>query len=242
MSIIFVIQTFEQMPKIHDFSFTLIDAIEYNNWYYNEKKYNYLYSNIEFKEFKGVYFSNWRCIPIGSIEFVLEFLKKFRNKIPKPIQIPDEFMSYKYLKRKCSINYTNTIKTPCFYKQIDIFKGVTEIEEKDDIIEVPMGKYFISEIVDFKTEWRAFVYKNELVGLQNYAGDFTLFPDVSFINKIIHNYNNPPIAYTIDVGVINKRTCLIEIHDFFSVGLYGFDNKNILPSMYIDWFKQFSKG
>lgn len=238
MSTNFLIQVFEKPPYIHDFSFTLVDACEYNNWYFNETKYNYQYVTSD-----EVVHTNLGYIPIGSIEFVLAYLKKYYNRTPKPKQIPDEFMLYKYLKRKCSIKFTDKIQTPCFYKQIDIFKGEAELNTERNIVEVPKGKYFVSEIVDFKSEWRAFVYKNKLVGLENYSGDFTMFPDMYFIGKVMVNYSNPPIAYTIDVGIVNKSTCLIEIHDFFSVGLYGFEDKQILPAMYVNWFKEYvNKG
>lgn len=31
------------------------------------------------------------------------------------------------------------------------------------------------------------------------------------------------------------------VHDFFSCGLYGFADHNILPYMFKDWFKEFTK-
>jgi hypothetical protein len=36
----FIIQTINGQVR-HDFSFNLIDAIEFNNWYYREKKFDY---------------------------------------------------------------------------------------------------------------------------------------------------------------------------------------------------------
>ena len=48
-----------------------------------------------------------------------------------------------------------------------------------------------------------------------------------------------PIAYTLDVGINDKGTFVIEVHDFFSCGLYGFADVGILPSMLNRWFQEF---
>ena len=100
------------------------------------------------------------------------------------------------------------------------------------------GNYQISELIDIDSEWRCFVYNNELVGLQNYIGDFTLFPSIDAIKHMIKEYISSPVAYTLDVGVNKDNTFVIEVHDFFSCGLYGFFNHKVLPFMFRDWFNE----
>jgi len=56
---------------------------------------------------------------------------------------------------------------------------------------------------------------------------------------MINSYITQPIAYTLDVGVVNDKTYIIEVHDFFSCGLYGFSNHQILPFMFSRWFNSF---
>lgn len=60
-----------------------------------------------------------------------------------------------------------------------------------------------------------------------------------------YSKNNSPIAYTLDVGIHfvdnNLVTSLIEVHDFFSCGLYGFDDKDKLPFMFYRWFKEYTE-
>ena len=48
-----------------------------------------------------------------------------------------------------------------------------------------------------------------------------------------------PVAYTLDIGVKWKEggneTFVIECHDFYSCGLYGFSDLNKLPFMFNRW-------
>jgi hypothetical protein len=48
-----------------------------------------------------------------------------------------------------------------------------------------------------------------------------------------------PVAYTLDVGVNKKHTFIIEAHDFFSCGLYGFADLKLLPLMFYRWFRDY---
>jgi len=226
----FLIQTIDGKVK-HDFSFYLLEAIEYQNWYYNEKKYNFIFSDTIEKE---------NCIPIGTVEFVLSYLNKFHGiRNVKPINIPIELMKPVFLKRQVDI--INTEKTPLSIKDKPLFvKDNLKIKGFADIItdgSKLKGDFLVSELIDIDSEWRAFVYDKRLVGLQNYSGDFTFFPDVNLIKDMIKNYTNCPPAYTLDVGLNEKDgTFLIEIHNFFSCGLYGFNDCRILPQMFVRSF------
>lgn len=236
MAIKFLIQTIDDKIE-HDFSFGLIQAIKYNNWYYNEIKYSYCPANYTTKI---VGFEDY--IPIGSIEFVLEFYKIYYNiENIKPINIPKELKQYEFLKRNV-IHYSELEDTPylptgkCFVKSNDKIKGFADIIKYK---EIPKGDYLISGLIDIDSEWRAFIFNKELVGLQNYSGDFTLFPNIDLIYKMIDNYKNSPRSYTLDVGInYNNETFLIEAHQFFSCGLYGFADYRILPQMFISTHRE----
>jgi ATP-grasp domain, R2K clade family 2 len=108
--------------------------------------------------------------------------------------------------------------------------------------DIPDGNYQISEKINIDSEWRAFVYDGKLVGLQNYSGDFTRFPDIRTIKGMIEMYKSSPIAYTLDIGINDDSgTFVIECHDFFSVGLYGFADYKRLPHMFYQWFQEYIK-
>jgi hypothetical protein len=80
------------------------------------------------------------------------------------------------------------------------------------------------------------------VGLQNYSGDFTMFPDVDFVNDCIAAYKDSPPAYTLDIGVNSKDgTFVIEVHNMYSCGLYGFNESKLYPQMLIRSFHHLLK-
>ncbi len=117
----FLIQTIDGQIA-HDFSFHLIQAIKYQNWYYNEQQHDYYLSNNVFKS----NFKNY--IPIGSVEFVLDFYKRYYNiDNIKPINIPQELMNINFLKRYVYISHTKNIHNnnhpiTMFFKSMDKIK------------------------------------------------------------------------------------------------------------------------
>jgi hypothetical protein len=228
----FIIQTING-EVTHDFSFHLLEAIKYNNWYQNEKIYHYILTND-----LGCYKTDKDNIPVGSVEFILNALK-YNCGIEKikPLNVPLELMKPEYLKRWVKIVKTNSIVTntgdeSIFVKDNTKIKGICDIIPEN--YSYPIGEWLVSEVVDIESEWRAFVFNDKLVGLQNYSGDFTLFPDVKLIKEMINEYKGINPCYTLDVGVnYSKGTFILESHDFFSCGLYGFSDYRILPKMFI---------
>jgi len=229
----FLIQTVNN-ETVHDFSFQLKEAVRYRNWYYNSNIDVIKYTNSITPEYKEGY-----C-PVGSVEFVTYYLNKYFNKTPKPINVPEAL--YEYANRHIVVgNEDSYIGTePVFAKSHDKIKKFADIINPGYILDP--GEYQFSDIIDIESEWRCFVYNKELVGLQNYSGDFTLFPDVGTITEMINNYNNQPIAYTLDVGVDCATTFVVEVHDFCSCCLYGFNDMRILPLMFYRWFYNFIKS
>lgn len=245
----FLIQITDNMIT-HDFSFALIEAIKYNNWYYGEKTYNYILQedtklplDNDDKPYKDDLES---IIPVGSVEFVLKYLNDYYGiKNVKPINIPDELNKYKYTKRNIWSNFETSpknISEIVFYKSKNIIKGMSGITKNTKVPTYPGYEFLISDFIDIKSEWRVFVWRNTLFGLQNYSGDYTIFPDVKLIKEMIVDYNNET-AYTLDVGINDKDgTFIVECHDFFSCGLYGFADYRILPNMFIDTWNKLVKG
>lgn len=229
----FLIQTILGQVE-HDFSLTLINAIAYHNWLDADCDISYVTTDeLKFDDYKD-------CIPIGSVEFVTEFLIKVHNKYPKPVNIPDELMIEKFTLRNVFNGNEEDFwcKGEMFVKSNIRVKGFTEVVNSETY-DLPTGDYMFSSLIDIDSEWRAFVYNNSLVGLQNYSGDFVLFPNVDTIHTMINAYTKSPIAYTLDVGVNVDGTFVVEVHDFYSCGLYGFSDLKKLPFMFNRWFHEF---
>lgn len=221
----FIIQTINGQIK-HDFSFMLLEALEYHNWIGNQHTFEFSDNAIP-----------TTYIPIGSIEFVGDTLTLMRRKVPKPRNVPESL--FKFAGRQI-FNGTelNVPQSEVFVKSNNIIKATPIVTRSCDN-KLPPGNYQYSELVDFVSEWRAFIWRGELVGLQNYSGDFTVFPDVIRIKKMIKSFTEAPCAYTLDVGLVGNETVVVEVHDFFSCGLYGFDDLQLLPLMFGGWYKEY---
>jgi hypothetical protein len=250
---------------VHDFSFTLLESIRFNNWFHNNNDMKFrLVNTFDVIEPDDIYPMPFKpChkeyIPIGSVEFVTDFLMHFYNLNPKPVNVPEELFrhpSFDFTKRHIFNGSNDDIKNckgKYFVKSNDKIKGTQYTINYPNYYILPDGNYQFSEFIDIETEWRAFVYQGKLVGLQNYTGDFTKFPSVFKIEEMISVYKSAPIAYTLDVGVgeskydndnglfLGNETFVIECHDFFSCGLYGFADHNILPNMFNRWFNEYIK-
>ncbi len=228
----FLIQTIDKKIK-HDFSFTLIQAADYHNWLSKGSIKIKLTENDLKKDY----------VPVGSVYFVHNYMKLNLGSSPNPINVPDELLDHTFSHRQI-FNGTNAdISGHLFIKSNDIIKGYIGIINTDENHfvkqSIPIGNYQISEVIDIQSEYRCFVYQKEVVGIQYYSGEFTLFPDVQAILKMIEAYKSAPIAYTLDVGVNDKSTFVIEVHNFYSCGLYGFSDLKLLPLMFNKWFYEY---
>ncbi len=233
----FLIETVDNQLQF-DFAFHLVDAVKHQNWLYGEPMYDIVYSE---KEDKWNYKD---YIPVGSLEFVFNHIEQYYGKSKdsiKPINIPQELMQPEFLKREVKISNKKDIilSGKHFIKSHDRYKGFTEMVS--DITIMPEGNYIVSDCIEIHSEWRAFIIQGKLVGLQNYLGDFTLFPDVPLIKKMINHYKNSPLSYTLDVGINATGTFIIEVHPFVSCGLYGFSDYKHLPIMFIQGFNYLLK-
>ena len=214
---------------LYDFGFSLIKAIDYNNWYHGEKDYEIVLTEKLEEEHTD-------CIPVGSVEFVSEHMKKFHNiQNVKPINIPLELTQY--AGRTIVRGNKNEVKKlfdtykEIFVKSDDKIKGFSEICTNQTLL--PDGCLFASNMIDIQAEYRCFVKDKKLLDIRRYSGEFC-FPDIQKIEEMISLYNNCPPAYTLDVAVTEEnQTITIEVHNFFSCGLYGFADYSKLPKMLI---------
>lgn len=239
----FLIQRINKEVR-HDFAFTLLEAIRFNDWLLDREKIIYKYLDTEYDEISKVFTKlkfkpiHATYVPVGSVEFVSEFMKHFFGITPRPINIPNELLKPEFLQRFVFNGTEKEITGDMFVKSNDIIKHYAQFV--DDKTDVPEGNYQISDVITIDSEWRCFVYKGRLRAIQNYCGEFTMFPDVQQIHRMIAAYgSNAPIAYTLDIGVNEEGTFIIEVHPLISTGLYGFTSYNVLPYMLHKCFREF---
>lgn len=234
----FIIQTVDG-KVVHDFNFTLLESIRYLNWFYQKDGVPDGYTYEFCDKLVADYVED--AVPSGTVEFVENYIGEHHELHIKPRNIPLTLMGQEFTCRHVFNGGWEDIQGLKFVKSNDRIKLYTEVVTSN--ADVPIGNYQISDIIDIHSEWRSFVYKQALVGLQNYSGDFTIFPNVGAILKMIEAFEGEaPIAYTLDVGVNKSNTFVIEVHDFFSCGLYGFAQHRHYPYMLYKWYHEFING
>ena len=144
----FLIQTINGKVK-HDFSFTLLESIEFQNWLRNDNAFEVSFTD-------DITISD--CVPIGSVEFVSKYIRDYYNISLAPKNIPDELMSKIWTGRNVINGTENDIIGEKFVKSNDTIKSFTEICEK-----APAGNYQISDLIEIEGEWRAFIYMGKMV-------------------------------------------------------------------------------
>ncbi len=261
----FLLQTIEGKVR-HDFVFEMEHAIDYQNWRGNQMIAEYC-SLEDIKE--GCLFIDSdeinEYIPIGTVEFVYAFVDKFikekGSKEIKPLNVPEEL--FEFAGRKIgnySIENNSGIREKLYheYSDTDYFylksnkciksdiNSSYNADEIQYINTIPNGEYQISEYIDIVSEYRCFVYNDKLVGIQYYSGEFDVFPDTNTIYEMLDKYRydtgNAPQAWTLDVAIDDYgKTIVMECHEFFSCGLYGFNDYNVLPYMFVRTFNNIKR-
>lgn len=263
----FLLQTVNDKIR-HDFVFELENAIEYQNW--RENDMFAIYCSLEDIK-NGCDFIDsdeiTEYIPVGTVEFVYAFIDKFikmnGSKNIKPINVPKELFRFTGRKILNASLSSNTKVRSCLSKKLEQYKYIF-IKSNDKIksdlnssykpIEInnkkllPNGNYQISEYIDIESEYRCFIYNDKLIGIQYYDGDFKKFPNINRINDMLKRYQydngrgNAPQAWTLDVAITNKgETIVMECHEFYSCGLYGFSGYNELPYMFARTFNNIKR-
>ena len=183
-------------------------------------------------------FADW--IPIGNLEFVREWLKKYHNILEmKPIEVPEILRKEKYLGRSYDIVSFEDLelKGYKFIKDIDKLKqfsftgDLSNFDKNDENIFISQN-YLVSNVVEIMSEYRVFVSDIFIKAIQFYDGDCTIFPDVLLLREMIGKYylvQDRPKSYTMDIAVLrNGRTIILEVHPVTSVGTYGYFDKELL--------------
>lgn len=243
----------------HDFSFHLAKAVKY----YNGFKEDLIFSLIrcmddsQLKKFgnKGMVPESENLVPVGSLEFVNKFMYIVEGLSPPlPINIPKELDSRRYTKRciehglnleqlksRIDPDFLYFIKSETKYKapcSEVIHETDLEWLDEDDT-------YMISDIVHIDSEWRAFIFRGQILDIKRYQSEgvsLNTVPDMELIQEMVDVLSKlgKLNSYTLDVGV-NKEdgTFILEIHPFVSCGLYGFEWYDILPQMFLQGYKDY---
>lgn len=184
-------------------------------------------------------------IPLNVPEVLRTFAGRYVWDIDCEEAIPDELKPNDFVKYSAPLGHTELIHKidnepiqlfrKSLYKIKDETNGfidydVNKPEDKEKLI----GYQVSRKINDIRSEWRVFVHHNEVKQVCYYDGDPLVFPDSHRIKHMVERYamEEAPIAYTLDVAVTDYSTYVMEVHRFFSCGLYGFSDYRTLPYMF----------
>ncbi len=196
-------------------------------------------------------------IPIGEIAFIEKWLKIFHGiEYENAIEVPPILRSEKYLKRNYSIVKRDEIPRSGYYFVKDATRqkrfavcGMVENYINDEMFEPAENKYDmsvrleadhlyqVSEVVYILAEYRVYVLQGDINQVTCYKGDPLIFPDSELIKEAVDIYKkqpDSPRSFSLDVLVTNRGTCIAEVHNFTSVGLYTVDWDDSLLYAYRD--------
>lgn len=82
----------------------------------------------------------------------------------------------------------------------------------------------VQEVVEFVSEWRAYIFRNRIKNVANYRGDPLAFPDPTRMQDALKAFEDQPVACSMDWGITSTgETLLVEVNDGYSLGNYGVD-------------------
>lgn len=239
----FMIESTSRFRIKHALSKALIKACKSLNWSLDRNEHLCILS--PHRPFDG---RADRFIPVGSVKFVHDYISIYYHyKSPLPINIPKQLMQEcftgrevyngKKIKYKHGFSANRTDHVVCDIKGI---KWRDFDNESPCCLSSEDAEWQFSAPIKLDSIWRAFVFEGDLVGLQRCSGDITVFPCTVAIQDMMDAWDDSPIAYTLDVGVIEKKnsTVVLGADHFYSIDLFGFSCEK-LPYMLAAWFYEY---
>jgi hypothetical protein len=165
--------------------------------------------------------------PVGTVEFFAAVLKLHGIDIPEHISYPKCLHKKEFLQRKIRTGIFSDAMDHEFVKpRYDIKKFTGDLVKNlplDLFIEHAYPVY-ISDPVEFVSEWRYYIVNNKIMGAGRYddGADEAPKPDINLIQKALDLMRTHSLAgYALDFGVLSTgETALIEANDGWALGFY----------------------
>lgn len=178
-------------------------------------------------------------ILVGSVEFCRNWLHKHGYSVPKLVDLNSIGID---LKRSCYYAIMSELYmipkelwVPVFikpYYEIKAFDGFVA-SDNNEMLQLFTNGYtgpiLVQDIINYVSEYRAYITNNRLIGIKHYLGDPLIFPNPEYIKHCIESCKDVLNlhSYSIDFGIAeNGQTYLIEINDGWGIGNYGIPPKD----------------
>ena len=213
----------------------ILSAIDFYNWWIgNGEKFcdtvfrrNDSFSKAELTK---------ECIPFGTVEFCLTWYRRMGCGLVRPLNIPKPLWPYV---RRGICEGAEIPPDGKFYmaKDVNVIKAPWNRRLRSDSGDDTGGKVmqFTEWRNDIESEWRLFVYRGKVHGVQRYIGEpWSRMPDREYCENVAKVFGEQNPAFTLDVFVRkNGETDILEVHDFFACGRYGFDDPIVFLNMLV---------
>lgn len=169
---------------------------------------------------------------VGSIPTVHAALTQLGCPLPEPDDYPLELRAH--LHRRVWKSVLHAVPAGHFVKprRIKKFTGFISYGYHDPIRcngashNTPV---WVSEPVQWVSEWRCFVAHGKIMGTQCYSGDPGVPIDLGVLEQAVQARTEPPWGYTLDLGVLDTgETALVEQN----LG-YSMDHYHLAPERYL---------
>jgi hypothetical protein len=108
------------------------------------------------------------------------------------------------------------------------------IATQDDDVDV-----WVSDLINFVSEYRAFILDGQVLDCRHYKGDWSKAPDKSVVEAGVRALKgNCPISYCLDWGITDDgRTVLVEFNDGYSFCNYGLSPVIVAHMLSARWYE-----
>jgi hypothetical protein len=184
----------------------------------------------------------------GSVESVRDALTRAKRPAPPNLDLPEPLAPWfgRTVRHATMREIRELVDRPsfepCHIKPLTrhkLFNG-TIIRAFRDLIPTASildeVKVLVQGVVEFVSEWRAYVLRGQILHVGRYRGDPLLFPDPAVMREALAAFANQPIAMAMDWGVTTEgRTLLVEVNDGYSLGIFGIQGSEYTAMIEARW-------
>lgn len=167
---------------------------------------------------------------VGSVEFMREVFNRV-YKLP-PLIINNTKDGEEITVQQIKSNLKQNPEYKIFIKpfQYKIFPGLVIDQTRQHTLSMMPDDLIVNSypvIEGIESEWRAYIWINQIKDIRSYSGKLNSFPKFSFIEEIMNKWSDRLLSstYVIDVGVLNSgENFVVEFNDMWAIGNYGVEN------------------
>lgn len=182
----------------------------------------------------------------GYIGDVWAGLKRLGKLIPEPLDYPT--VLHEFLGRAVWRSLLEEVRRtidPVFVKPVEhkAFTGFVWNADRESRMRIVTHgddlPVWLSDPVEFVSEWRACILYRKIIGVRQYRGDWWRVPDREVVEAAVYKMGRKaPHAYCLDWGVTSDgQTLLVEANEGYAFGHYGLHPVSYARMLAARWYE-----